>query len=341
VNSRAGFLSGALSAAALGAFPRVLGAQSASSGANIDTHQHILPPFYLDAARASGRIADVGESPAVLGWTPQGALTRMDALGIQKAYMSISTPGVSLGDPATWAHLARSCNEYAADLARTSPGRFGVFASLPIPNVAASLTELAYAFDVLHADGIVMLSVYGDRWIGDTAFEPILAELNRRKAVVFVHPSVGNCCRTLIPNVSFSLIEYPIDTTRAIVSLLIGGSFSRFPDIRFIFSHGGGTMPMLADRVVRQTMARHDLSFSEPPLALLKKQYYDVASSISPPTLDAILAFAEPSHIFFGSDSPFVEMGYTTEGLRNAGLPAAQLAAIQRNNALQFFATGH
>jgi len=258
----------------------------------------------------------------------------MHDLGIQKAYTSISTPGVSLGAASGWGALARRCNEYAADLARSHPARFGSFASLPLPDVQSSLVELAYAMDVLHADGVVLLSVYGDKWVGDASFFPIFEELNRRKAIVFVHPSVGNCCRNLIPNVGFSLIEYPIDTTRAIVSLLIGGGFSRFPDIRFIFAHGGGTMPMLADRVVRQTLARRDLTFSEPPAALLKRQYYDVALSVSRPTLSAILAYADPSHVLFGSDFPFVEMGYTTQGLRQAGLAPDRLAAIQRGNAL-------
>ena len=130
------------------------------------------------------------------------------------------------------------------------------------------------------------------------------------------------------------MIEYPIDTTRAIVSLLVGGAFARFPDIRFIFSHGGGTLPMLADRIVRQTMFRKDLTFTESPAALLKRQYYDVALSFSRPSLSAILAFAEPSHVLFGSDFPYVEMKYTTDGLRQAGLAADQLSAIQRGNAL-------
>jgi predicted TIM-barrel fold metal-dependent hydrolase len=233
--------------------------------------------------------------------------------------------------------LARACNEYAANLAREHPGRFGSFASLPLTDVAGSLTELAYALDQLHADGVVLLSVYGDRWVGDKAFAPVLDELNRRKAIVFVHPSVGNCCRALIPYVNVGLIEYPLDTTRAIVSLLVGGTFTRCPDIRFIFPHGGGTMPMLADRVARQTGARHDLNLGAPPLTILKKQYYDVALSVSAPTLAAITAFADPAKILFGTDFPFVEMGYTTDGLRNAGLAPDRLAAIERGNAMALF----
>jgi predicted TIM-barrel fold metal-dependent hydrolase len=337
-HDRAAFLAGGAAAIAAAAIPRVVGAQGAvSQRCNIDVHQHILPPEYLAAARAAGRIADVGEAPAILGWQPQQSLERMDQLGIDFAITSISTPGVTLGDVQNGRRLARTCNEYAANLAREHPGRFGSFASLPLTDIAGSLTELAYALDQLHADGVVLLSVYGDRWVGDAAFAPVLDEVNRRKAIVFVHPSVGNCCRALIPNVNVGMIEYPLDTTRAIVSLLVGGTFTRCPDIRFIFPHGGGTIPILADRVARTSGARTDLHLGAPPLEILKKQYYDVALSASAPSLAAITAFADPAKILFGTDFPFVEMGYTTDGLRNAGLAPDRLAAIERGNAAALF----
>lgn len=335
--NRGTFLAMAAGAAAVVCLPRAANAQASSQRRNVDVHQHILPPDYLAAARASNRLTDVGETPNVLGWQPQQSLERMDQLGIDTAFTSISTPGVWWGDNAAGRRLARTCNEYAANLGREHPGRFGSFASLPLPDLDGSLAEAAYAFDVLHADGVVLLSDYGDKWVGDPSFAPVFEELNRRKAVVFVHPTVGNCCRNLISYVPFTTIEYPIDTTRGIVSLLFAGAFSRFPEIRFIFPHGGGTMPMLADRVTRQAMTRRDLTFPEPPLALLKKQFYDVALSVSAPTLAAVLAFAEPSNVLFGSDFPFVEMSYTTQGLRNAGLSESQLAAIERGNASRLF----
>jgi predicted TIM-barrel fold metal-dependent hydrolase len=327
----------AAGAAAVGCIPRPASAQVHSQRRNVDVHQHILPPQYLAAARAAGRLSDVGEAPAILGWQPQQSLERMDQLGIETAFTSISTPGVWWGDDAAGRRLARTCNEYGANLVREHSGRFGSFASLPLPDLDGSLAEAAYAFDVLHADGVVLLSDYGDKWVGDPSFAPVFEELNRRKAVVFVHPTVGNCCRSLIPYVSFSTIEYPIDTTRGIVSLLFAGAFSRFPQIRFIFPHGGGTIPMLADRATRIASARRDLTFPEPPLALLKKQYYDVALSVSAPTLAAVAAFADPEKVLFGSDFPFVEMAYTTEGLRNASVTESQLAAIERGNAKTLF----
>ncbi len=337
-NSRGAFLSMSAGAAALALFPGATAAQGVTSRRrNVDVHSHILPPQYLAAAKASGKIGDVGEAPFILGWEPQHSLERMDQLGIDTAFTSISTPGVWWGEDAAGRRLARTCNEYAANLGREHPGRFGSFASIPLPDLDGSLTELAYAVDVLHADGIVLLSDYGDKWVGDPSFAPVFEELNRRRAVVFVHPSVGNCCRSLISYVPFTTIEYPLDTTRGIVSLLFAGAFSKYPEIRFIFPHGGGTMPMLADRVTRQAAARRDLSFPEPPLALLKRQYYDVALSVSAPALAAILAFAEPAKVLFGSDYPFVEMSYTTDGLRGAGLSGARLAAIERDNASALF----
>jgi len=335
--SRAAFLTTIAGATALALMPSTANAQAVSKRRNVDVHQHILPPEYLAAARANGKIGDVGEAPFILGWQPQQSLERMDQLGIDMAFTSISTPGVWWGDEAAGRRLARTCNEYAANLARQHPGRFGSFASLPLPDLDGSLVELAYALDTLHADGIVLLSDYGDKWVGDPSFAPVFEELNRRRAIVFVHPSVGNCCRSLISYVPFTTIEYPIDTTRGIVSLLFAGAFSRYPAIRFIFPHGGGTMPMLADRVTRQAMARRDLTFPEPPLVLLKKQYYDVALSVSAPTLAAVLAFADPAKVLFGSDFPFVEMSYTTDGLRNAGLNPTQLSAIERGNATALF----
>jgi 6-methylsalicylate decarboxylase len=304
---------------------------------NIDVHQHIFPPAYLAAAREAGRITDVGEQPAVLNWAPHRALARMDELGIGLAYTSISTPGVWWGNDARGRRLARTCNEYAAGLVREYPRRFGMFASVPVPDVDGSLVEIAYAFDTLHADGVVVLTNYGDRWIGDPLYEPVLAELNRRNAVVFVHPTVCTQCRDLLPNVPFTTVEYPLDTTRAVVSLLFNGAFTRFPSIRFIFAHGGGALPMVADRITRIASARSDLAFPEPPLSLLKKQYYDVALSVSAPALAGIMALAEPERILFGTDHPFVEMGYTTDGLRRAGLDAVRLAAIECENADRLF----
>src|ERR1019366_1430625 len=136
----------------------------------------------------------------------------------------------------------RKSNDYGAQLVKDYPGRFGLFAALPLPDQDGSLREIEYAFDVLKADGIALMTDYGDKWPGDPAFVPVFDELNRRKAIVFVHPTAPNCCTSLIPGTTGSWLEYLFDTARAITSFLVNGTFARFPDIRFIFCHSGGTM---------------------------------------------------------------------------------------------------
>jgi predicted TIM-barrel fold metal-dependent hydrolase len=161
----------------------------------------------------------------------------MDKAGVATAITSITTPGVSFGDPVAARRLARECNEYAARLVVDFPGRFGVFAALPLPDIEGSLRETAYALDVLKADGVCMFTSYGDRWLGDPEFTPVMAELDRRKAVLYTHPTAPNCCRNLVPDVPAPIIEYGTDTTRTIASLVFSGTAARFPNIRFIFSH--------------------------------------------------------------------------------------------------------
>ena len=230
----------------------------------IDVHHHILPPVYFAEAREQV-LAQVQNilPPAVANWTPQKSLDEMDRLGIATSIVSISSPGIWFGKLEAGRNLARKCNEYAAELGRAHPGRFGSFASIPLPDTEGSLREIEYALDVLKADGICLLSSYGDKWLGDPAYRTVLDELNRRRAIVYVHPTAPNCCRDLMSYIPQPLIEFPHDTTRTITSLLYTGSFGRLRDIRFIFSHAGGTVPMLAGRIV-QLGKRKDLAEKVP-----------------------------------------------------------------------------
>lgn len=300
----------------------------------IDTHHHIFPPPYLAAARAMDRLHDVVSSkPSLVEWTPAQSLEAMDRFGIRTAITSISTPGVHWGDSAKAASLARACNEWAAEMAREHPGRYGVFASIPLPDVDASLRELEYALDVLHATGIVLMTNYGDRWPGDAALEPFFREANRRRTVVFFHPTAPNCCRGLIPDIGPSMVEYPFDTTRAIVSLLSSGTFTRCPDISWIFSHGGGTLPMLAERIARGIRGKLVERVPNGAMHEFMKLNFDVAAATSAPALSALLRFTRPEKVLLGTDFPFGEIGNTLAGLRGFGLPADQLSAIEAGNA--------
>jgi len=199
------------------------------------------------------------------------------------------------------------------------------------------LKEVAYALDVLKADGIGLLSSYGDKWLGDPAYAPVFDELNRRKAVVYTHPNVPSCCKDLMPNIPGAIIEIPHDTTRTVVSLLYSGTFVRCRDIRFIFSHAGGTIPMLAGRIAGAPLPE-EFKKARAPLGIeyeLKRLYYDTASSANRPAMAALTSLVPISQILFGTDYPFVSsIGITVNGIKNVGFSAADLQAVGRDNAL-------
>src|SRR5437763_1696230 len=194
-----GFAAGPGSPAAL--------AQSGSSTANagkphrIDTHHHIAPPKFMEEMRTLLQ-------PPTLAWSIEKSIEDMDKAGVATAITSITTPGVWIGDDAQGRRVARDCNDYAARLVIDYPGRFGMFAALPLADVEASLLEIEYGLDVLKADGISVFTSYRDKWLGDPAFEPVMAELNRRKALVYTHPEAPVCCRNLIPGINEAVIEY-------------------------------------------------------------------------------------------------------------------------------------
>jgi predicted TIM-barrel fold metal-dependent hydrolase len=227
-------------------------ARTARAGSRrlIDVHSHIVPPFYLAENRERIAGSRGGEiSRAWLEWTPQQSLAAMDEHRVETAVLSLSTPGVWFGNAEEARRTARRVNEYGAELVRDHPGRFGLFAAIPLPDTEGSLREIENGLDVLKADGIGLLTSYGDKWLGDPAYRSVLEELNRRKAVVFVHPTTPNCCRTLMPGIATLMAEVPQDTTRTIISLLFSGTLTRLKDIRFIFCHAGGTVPIVAARL--------------------------------------------------------------------------------------------
>jgi predicted TIM-barrel fold metal-dependent hydrolase len=306
----------------------------------IDVHHHILPPPYMLKARDQIlAISDRDHSP-LLNWTPSRAVDEMDKNGIATAITSLGLPGVWFGGAQAARSLARACNEYAAKMVRDYPGRFGWFAAVPLPDREGSLREITYALDTLKADGIALVSSYDNKWPGDPTFAPVFEELNHRKAVVFIHPAVPGCCGHLMPGIPASTIEFLFDTTRAITSLLVTGTFSQFPDIRFIFCHAGGTMPMLAART-GAFVQRHKEIADRLPKGVsyeLKKLYYDVANSTNPSSMAALMNLVPSSQMLFGSDYPYVPAAVSTNGLDHFGLSASDLQAVNRENAVRLFA---
>jgi predicted TIM-barrel fold metal-dependent hydrolase len=306
----------------------------------IDTHHHILPPAYVAEERQRILDAAVLVPPDFLDWTPRRSLDEMDKNGVATAINSISTPGVYFGNKEQGRRLARACNEYGARMAQDFPGRFGMFAAIPLPDIEGSLREIDYALDVLKLDGIGLMTSYGDKWPGDPAFAAVFEELNRRKSVVYFHPTQAVCCPSM-PDISPALIEYPTDTTRTIVSLLFSGTFSRCPDLRFIFSHGGGTLPMIMMRIVgsmnRPAMKEIAARIPKGVMHELHRQYYDTASVATPPAMAILSKLLPMSQILFGSDYPFWPIAWIADNLQKLELSPADLRAIERENALRLF----
>ena len=319
-------------------------AQTPSPGSakpnRIDVHHHIMPAFYLTRERE--RIfSGIDIEPSILeSWTPAKSIQEMDKYGVSTSIASIPLPGVWFGDVAYARSLTRSFNEYLAQMVKDHPGRFGMFAALPLPDPEGSLKEIEYALDVLHADGIGLLTSYEDKWPGEAAYAPVFEELNRRKAVVYFHPATPACCRNLIPGVPAIITEVIFDTARAITSLLVNGVFARFPDIRFIFSHAGGAMTVLGNRTTAFFGRHKELAERAAPRGVpyeLKKLHYEVANSVNPSSMAALMNMAPTSQVLFGSDFPYVPLGVTATGLDNFSLSAGDKQAINRDNALRLF----
>ncbi|HXC27313.1 MAG TPA: amidohydrolase family protein [Stellaceae bacterium] len=298
----------------------------------IDVHHHFFPPAYLDKVE---EVVGNKPSPLMTGWSVTGVLDHMDKTGVATAILSMSPWGPHFKDVAQARDLARACNDYAAQTSRDHPGRFGLFAAMPLPDVDGALKEIAYALDTLKADGVGLMTSYGDKWPGDAVFAPVWEELNRRKAVAYFHPNTPECCGNLVPGAQPSMLEWPYDTGRAVVSLLLSGSFVKYPDISWIFSHAGGPVPALAGRIVNMTRARPDLAQIAPQGVMheLTRLYYDTANAYFASTMAALLKFVPASQVLFGSDYPYYTLEQNVDGLGEIALTQAERQAIDRGNA--------
>jgi 6-methylsalicylate decarboxylase len=297
----------------------------------IDVHHHPTPVLELMGGRVSG-------SPGIQGWTAALSLEDMDKNGVATAILSMpSRANVwRSGDQARNRAMARQWNEFMIRQGAEHPGRFGVFASLPIFDIEGSLREAEYALDVLKADGITLMTNMGDKWLGDPHYFPLFEELNRRKAVIYTHPISADCMQNmLVPDVDDSVIEFTADTSRAIARLLFSGAAHRFPEIRFIFSHAGGTMPFILDRYTRHAHSDPALAARVPEgvLTYLKRFYYDTAQASHSFAMASITQFIAISQFLFGTDFPFRNAEDHVKGLAACGFAEADLFAIECGNA--------
>ncbi len=298
----------------------------------IDVHHHIAPPTWLDALKKAKL-----DNPPLTSWTPQRSIEDMDKAGIATAITSPTTPQVGFLPAADAARIARESNEYARQLMADHPGRFGVFAMLPMPYIDECLKEIEYAFDTLKVDGIGMMTSYGDKWLGYPQFAPVFDELNRRKATVYTHPTTANCCVNLVEGVGDAAVEYGADTTRSIVNLIFSGSAQRYGEINFIFSHGGGVLTAVAERLQIQMVSTppYKGKFTREMVdGQLRRFYYDTAQVSNAVTIGALAKLVPVSQIVFGTDYPYRSGTEYQRGLA-ANFAADELRAIDRDNALR------
>lgn len=304
-----------------------------TSPQRIDTHHHVVPPFYARWLNQHG--IDHAGGRQLPAWSTEGAFNLMEAAGISTGMLSISTPGVHLGDDSEARDMARQVNTFLADLTGQHPARFGFFAALPLPDVDGAVSEARYALDVLKADGVLMLANAAGTYLGDPAWEPLMAELNERRAVVFVHPSALPCPE--VPGVPPFAADFLLDTTRAAIRYAQSGSLERFPGLKIILSHAGGFLPYAAERVAR--ICSPD-GHNPGGIARLRQFYFDTALSSSPYALPSLLALADPTHITFGSDWPFAPQErslYFAGMLDDYLMPDGLRHAIHRGNAQALF----
>lgn len=268
----------------------------------VDVHAHFVPEGYRREAVAAGHGVPDG-MPAWPAWDIDSQLRFMDGMGIERSVLSISSPGVHFGDDAAAARLAREVNDEAAALHSLHPDRIGFFASLPLPDVEAALSEAERALDELGAEGVVMLSNVGGHYLGDPALEPLYAMLAGRGATVFLHPTSPVCGAQLSLGRPAPIIEFPLDTTRTVIDLVLSGMLIRNRGMRLIVPHGGGALAALADRV--EEMSRVVLRSEDGVLTALQEFYYDTAGSLFPRQASALLALVGADRLLYGSDWPF------------------------------------
>ena len=306
----------------------------------IDTHHHIIPDFFWQATE--NHDAPVG-GLAPLRWSKEASISFMDDAGIDVAILSISTPGVHVGDDKRARTLARRCNEFAAQLVQSRPDRFGSFAALPLPDVDGALEELSYALDVLKLDGVLLFSNVQGVYLGDPRLEPVFTELEQRGATVFVHPNPSPdpvAHRLGLPD---SLIDFTADTTRAVAEMLYSNRFARTPNIKYIFSHAGGTIPYLAGRfgIVDEMRVIPGADARRTAAETFRGLYWDTALAFGDPVLRMLRSVVGLNHVVCGSDYPYfrrdLAVGCIAALMHTEELAAGEREAVMNANAVKLF----
>jgi predicted TIM-barrel fold metal-dependent hydrolase len=316
-------------------------ARATAKSGLIDVHHHFIPSAITPGIK-------VPAPPGPPNWTLEGDLEDMERAGVDRALLSMPLIGDLPSE--VLIRAAREINEAAAKLSADRPTRFAPFAVLPLPEIDAALKEIEYGLDVLKAHGVAVVTNAGPHWLGDPKFDPVLQELNRRKATVFVHPLSAPCCRNMVAGVPDVLIEFGADTTRCIASLVFNGATMRHPDINWIFCHGGGATAAVIERFLGGTQGQikpgvttkgvEFFAAKQPPdvLGELRKLHYDTAQATNAALLGALKTFIPPSQVLFATDYPYQTAEITRRQVRESGVfSAAELEGIERGNALRLF----
>jgi predicted TIM-barrel fold metal-dependent hydrolase len=311
-------------------------------GKLVDVHMHFLPECYREALAAAGMATLDGGIP-IPQWSEDLALKTMDELGIESALLSISSPSIRFLDGQAELDLCRNVNLAGADLVARHPDRFGLMATLPLPETDAALAEIAFALDQLEADGVVIETNIRGIYLGDQRLAPMFDELDHRGAVVFLHPTSPACFEAVALGRPAPMTEFPLDTTRTVVDLLYSGTLLRCSDLKIIVPHGGGAVPALAQRIAG-VAARPYLNprpkDEEEVYRLLASLYYDVVQSGHAAPLSALRHIAPVDHLLFGSDWPFGKVETVKRNVRfveDSDLSDQDLALIGRENAHRLF----
>ncbi len=296
----------------------------------VDVHAHVFPDFYASAMKAAG-VTDVDGWPSPK-WSVEAMLEAMDAHKIVAQILSLSSPGVTFAAGRDAADLARRLNEYMAGLVEDHSPRLGSLAVLPLPDVEASLTEITYALDTLGMDGVGLLSNYHGVYLGDERLDPVFAELNRRKAVTFVHPTIPPHWDAFKVAIPAPVMEYTFDSTRMAQHMVATGAKARFPDIAVIVAHGGAMLPLTHQRLVKYWMdGKNDI---------FDTFYFELTATTEHPQIRALMAFADPDRCMMGFDFPFMKPDWydPLQGdLESYGFSPGELRAVQHGNALRLF----
>ncbi|MBN9748057.1 amidohydrolase [Amycolatopsis sp. A1MSW2902] len=303
----------------------------------IDVHTHLVPPFWGEALAQHGGDPSGWTLPP---WTPDDHLKFVDANGIATSVLSLTAPSVTGWSGPARRETARRVNEYTAELVRERPDRFGLFATVPLPDVEGAVAEVDHAFGALRADGVVLLSNYDGVYLGDDRYAPLWEALDRHRAVVFIHPA--HPLVPLLPGIPGPMVDYPFDTTRNAVHMVFNGITERFPNVRIILSHAGGFVPFAALRFCQIQAALEPAGpTADDWLARFRSFYWDTALSSGEYALGALARFADPARILYGSDFPYATMEVSTRFTEildtESGLTAEQSRAIDSGNARALF----